>query len=107
MKREQRKNLIQIRVSDSEKQAILLNAKGNVSGWLRDLGLHTPRPTYTELKQDPELVAALHKIGSNINQLTRVVNTKIKSGDALELTSILAQLEHSNALLTELTKQGL
>jgi hypothetical protein len=104
-----RATLIQVRVTKEEKEQIQTNANGNVSDWLRTFGLNPKfphqKPKYRELKQDPALVAEIAKIGNNINQLARMVNSEAKKGSRLDLVSVQARLAESNDLLSKLIKQ--
>ena len=69
---EKRIREISIRVTDDELQK-LHDRKADVTlaGWLRNLGLGV-----TPIKQaDPNLVRALGRIGSNLNQIAKHANT--------------------------------
>jgi hypothetical protein len=104
-----RTELIQVRVTEDEKLLIQSNANGNVSDWFRTFGLDPKSPhhkaKYRELKQDPALVAEVAKIGNNINQLARLVNSAKKSGSMIDLISVQARLAESNDLMSKLIKQ--
>ena len=62
---------IAIRVTEDELAALKKRQQGTtMAGWMRDLGLGV-----TPMKPaDPELVRALGRIGSNLNQVTKHVN---------------------------------
>jgi hypothetical protein len=109
-KKKPRNELLQIRVTEQEKNTIMANANGNASDWLRSFGLNpndTQKPRITTIAQDPKLVAEIAKIGNNINQLARQANSLPKTGNKLDLVLFQATLEESNALLAAIVKQGL
>ena len=62
---------IAIRVTEDELAALKKRQQGTtMAGWMRDLGLGV-----TPMKPaDPQLVRALGRIGSNLNQVTKHVN---------------------------------
>ncbi|PMM19571.1 hypothetical protein BCT58_19800 [Vibrio lentus] len=103
-----RTECIQLRVTKEEKLQIFTNANGNVSVWLRTIALDpdvNPRRTiYKELKQDPVLVRQVARIGNNLNQITRYMNSAKKSGSLVDLVAVQAQLVQMNALLSTLIK---
>ena len=63
---------IAIRVTEDELAELKKRQQGTtMAGWMRDLGLGV-----TPMKPaDPELVRALGRIGSNLNQVAKHVNT--------------------------------
>ncbi|NVH52953.1 plasmid mobilization relaxosome protein MobC [Photobacterium damselae subsp. damselae] len=103
-----RSECIQLRVTKEEKQQIAANSNGNVSVWLRTIALDpdiNPRRTiYKELKQDPALVREVARIGNNLNQIARYINSAKKSGSLVDLVAVQAQLVNMNALLSALIK---
>ncbi|GAF60101.1 hypothetical protein JCM18902_3006 [Psychrobacter sp. JCM 18902] len=86
---------IAIRVSEDELAELKKRQQGTtMAGWMRDLGLGV-----TPMKPaDPELVRALGRIGSNLNQVTKHVNID-KSIDESVLEQIKAIRATINALL--------
>ncbi len=88
---------IAIRVTEDELAALKKRQQGTtMAGWMRDLGLGV-----TPMKPaDPELVRALGRIGSNLNQVTKHVNIdKQLDGNVLEqIKAIRASID---ALLDE------
>ncbi|WP_343778716.1 MobC family plasmid mobilization relaxosome protein, partial [Psychrobacter aestuarii] len=66
---------IAIRVTEDELAKLKQRQQGTtMAGWMRDLGLGV-----TPMKPaDPELVRALGRIGSNLNQIAKHVNTDKK-----------------------------
>ncbi|MCA3953431.1 MobC family plasmid mobilization relaxosome protein [Vibrio vulnificus] len=103
-----RTECIQLRVTKEEKLQIFANANGNVSVWLRTIALApdvNPRRTiYKELKQDPALVRQVARIGNNLNQIARYMNSAKKSGSLVDLVAVQAQLVQINTLLSALIK---
>lgn len=99
---------IQLRVTKDEKLQIFANANGNVSVWLRTIALNPDtnphRVIYQELKQDPALVREVARIGINLNQVARYINSAKKSGLLVDLVAVQAQLVQMNALLSALIK---
>lgn len=94
-KRAKRNREIAIRVNDYELTEIKKrNSENTVASWLRGLALGA-----TPVKPvDPELVRQLGRIGSNLNQLTKHVNTE-KQVDAKVLTEIKAIREQLHLLI--------
>lgn len=92
-----RNHEISIRVSEHELQKLHERKSGmTLAGWMRNLGLGV-----TPMKPaDPELVRALGRIGSNLNQLTKHVNID-KQVDENVLEQIKAIRASIDALLDE------
>lgn len=90
---------ISIRVTEDELQKLHERKTDNtLAGWMRNLGLGM-----TPIKQaDPELVRALGRIGSNLNQVAKHANTH-KELDQKVLTEISAIRQ----ILTDLIAQNL
>ena len=90
---------ISIRVTEDELQKLHERKTANtLAGWMRNLGLGM-----TPIKQaDPELVRALGRIGSNLNQVAKHANTH-KELDQKVLTEISAIRQ----ILTDLIAQNL
>ena len=88
---------IAIRVTDNELRELKKRQQGKtMAGWMRDLGLGV-----TPMKPaDPELVRALGRIGSNLNQVTKHVNID-KALDENVLEQIKAIRVSIDALLNE------
>ena len=88
---------IAIRVTDNELRELKKRQQGKtMAGWMRDLGLGV-----TPMKPaDPELVRALGRIGSNLNQVTKHVNIN-EQVDANVLEQIKAIRASIDALLNE------
>ena len=94
-KRAKRTREISIRVNDYELLELKKRNRGStVASWLRDLALGV-----TPVKPvDPDLVRQLGRIGSNLNQLTRHVNTE-RQVDAQVLLEIKAIREQMHLLI--------
>lgn len=94
-KRAKRNREISIRVNDYELLELKKRNRGStVASWLRDLALGV-----TPVKPvDPDLVRQLGRIGSNLNQLTRHVNTE-RQVDAQVLHEIKAIREQMHLLI--------
>ncbi|WP_050567212.1 MobC family plasmid mobilization relaxosome protein [Vibrio owensii] len=101
-----RTECIQLRVTKDEKLQIFAHANGNVSDWLRtialDPGTNPHRVIYKELKQDPALVREIARIGNNLNQVARYINSAKKSGSLVDVVAVQAQLVQMNTLLSRL-----
>lgn len=90
---------ITIRVTDEElKKLHDRKADVTLAGWLRNLGLGV-----TPIKQaDPNLVRALGRIGSNLNQITKHANTHNQLDQ-----NILTEISAIRNVLTDLIEQNL
>ena len=94
IKHEKRKKMIRIRVSDEEKNAMNeRKTQKSLATWLRNLALDTvpaPMPitkTSPIKRADPNLVRAIGRIGSNLNQIAKYANTNKQLDDKV-LSSI-------------------
>lgn len=83
---DKRTTMLRLRLTTAEKQhldTIAKEAGFTVSDFIRKLVLHV-KPKRSVPNPDREvllmLLADLHKIGSNLNQIARVLNTEHKSG---------------------------
>lgn len=90
---------VTIRVTDEElKKLHKRKTDATLAGWLRNLGLAA-----TPIKQaDPNLVRALGRIGSNLNQIAKHANTD-KELDQNVLSEVIA----IRKVLTDLIEQNL
>lgn len=87
---DKKNDVIRFRVTESERKEIEERAIGNVSSWIRDLALDQP------IKKKPKpvnfkLLYELNKIGVNLNQISRYLNSN-KSG--------LSSVEKAEFLIT-------
>tara|TARA_R110002049_G_C9167982_1_gene561627 strand:+ start:281 stop:640 length:360 start_codon:yes stop_codon:yes gene_type:complete len=81
-----RQKSIKVRLNDKEYEQMLKRQSGNtLAGWLRQVALGIV-PTY---QADAELVRNIGRIGSNLNQIAKYVNTE-KSIDQNVLNEIAA-----------------
>ena len=93
-----RQKSIKVRLNDYEYEQLLKRQSGNTTaGWLRQVALGIV-PIY---QADAELVRNIGRIGSNLNQLARYVNTqKIIDQDVhneiVAIRSMLQQLIEQN-----------
>lgn len=94
IKREKRKEMIRIRVTKDEKDKMNeRKTQKSLATWLRNLALDTVPPiipiakTLPVKSADPELVRAIGRVGSNLNQITKYANTN-KQIDDKTLSSI-------------------
>lgn len=92
-----RNRMIRIRVTDEEYEAIKKNAPdGNMSEWLRDLALDSPTRKKRKTKPvNPELLYELNKIGVNLNQIAKAINSKPDLLDQIDLHLILISIDTS------------
>lgn len=97
LSRDKRTKEIAIRVTVNELAELKRRQQGTtMAGWMRDLGLGV-----TPMKPaDPELVRALGRIGSNLNQVTKHVNID-KTIDEMVLEQITAIRAAISALLDD------
>lgn len=96
---EKRIREISIRVTDNELQK-LHNRKTDktLAGWLRSLGLGV-----TPIKQaDPNLIRALGRIGSNLNQIAKHANTHNELDQ-----NVLTEISIIREVLTNLIEKNL
>ena len=93
---------IEILVTDEELE--LINQKKTTARrgqWLRELALE--QPSRKPHKQtDPELLKALNKIGSNLNQIARACNKQ--KGKHFDLLAVALQLEQIEKDFSEVLK---
>lgn len=90
---------ISIRVTDEELQNLHKRKTDmTLAGWMRNLGLGV-----TPIKQaDPNLIRALGRIGSNLNQIAKHANTHNELDQ-----SVLKQIEVIRGLIGELLDDNL
>lgn len=93
---DKRKKEIKIRLTDAEFEELQSRRTKNLAGWMRDLALGS-----VPIRQaDPTLVRQVAKIGNNLNQIARYVNTE-RHVDA----NVLSAIHESNQLLRQLVEQ--
>lgn len=90
--KEKRTKRIEICVTPEEyEQLISRKTKPRLAEWLREVGL-SERRTIPIAKADPKLLYELNRIGVNLNQIARQLNTS-KQVDNLEILSALVDIE--------------
>ena len=94
IKREKRKQVVRIRVTQDEKDKMNeRKTQKSLATWLRNLALDTvpaPMPVTKTLpikRADPDLVRAIGRVGSNLNQIAKYANTNKQLDDKV-LSSI-------------------
>ena len=99
-KKENRDKWLHLKVSESERLALKsLATQQNLtvadlvrsSIGQKNAGIR-PRETRQSRRADPHLLAALGKIGSNLNQIGRWVNTQKSGAEAVEVLAALVQI---------------
>lgn len=84
IKGEKREQSIKIRVTQDEKDRLNeLKTQDELAAWMRELALNQ-KPIK---RADPDLVRAIGRLGSNLNQIAKHVNTNKQISDR-ELSSI-------------------
>lgn len=96
---EKRNREITIRVTDDELQKLhYRKVDVTLAGWLRNLGLGV-----TPIKQaDPNLVRALGRMGSNLNQIAKHANTHNELDQ-----NVLTEISAIRKVLADLIEQNL
>lgn len=85
--RDKRTKSIKIRVTDAEFEQLNANkGRAELARWLRELGLESGagRREIVHHQLPPEVVRNLAGIGANLNQIARILNTKVKAGAGSE-----------------------
>jgi hypothetical protein len=96
MKKSVRNLSIRIRVNEEEKETISKKANGDISSWLRDLALDSPTRKKRKAKPvNPQLLFELNKIGVNLNQIAKAINSKPDLVEQLDLHLILISIDTS------------
>lgn len=90
---------ISIRVTDEELQSLhQRKTDTTLAGWMRNLGLGV-----TPIKQaDPNLIRALGRIGSNLNQLAKHANTHNELDQ-----NVLTEINAIRKVLADIIEQNL
>lgn len=104
MNKSNKNKLIQIRVSDEEKEIIVNKFGDNFSSRIRKLILNDElNIQHIKVKiADPVLLSELGRIGNNINQIAMVANTQMKIGEGVDSLLIHQQLAEINEKLSKL-----
>ena len=96
---EKRQKEIKVRLTESEHQALLERMTGGeLATWIRNTCLdEQPNKKRNSKGADPQILAALGRIGGNLNQIARQVNTVQSDIEKIrafaELASIREQLQ--------------
>lgn len=108
IKYEKRKEMIRIRVTQDEKDKINeRKTQKSLATWLRNLALDTlPMPTpitkTTPIKSaDPQLVRAIGRVGSNLNQIAKYANTNKQLDD-----KVLSSINRIETLLMKIIEEN-
>ncbi|MBT2771194.1 plasmid mobilization relaxosome protein MobC [Halomonas sp. ISL-60] len=108
MKSEKRTKIVKSRFNEAETELLKANANGEPLGaFLRNIGLgNTIKEVYKIKKMyipvDPHLTYELHKLGQNLNQISRKINQDSKSGKTLKLFQILSGISRIEKTLNEI-----
>lgn len=92
-KKKLRQKIIKVRFNEREYEKLLKRQSGNTTaGWLRQVALGI----VPKHQADAELVRNIGRLGSNLNQITRYVNTQkvIDQNMLNEIMAIRGMLEH-------------
>lgn len=108
IEREKRKEMIRIRVTQDEKDKINeRKTQKSLATWLRNLALGTVPPAIPIIKTlpinsaDPELVRAIGRVGSNLNQIAKHANTNKQLDN-----NILASITKIESLLIKIIDEN-
>ena len=107
MKKPIRTKEIKIRLTEQEHQILLDKKTGaELATWIRDTCLETETPKKKQIKTaDPELLRHIGRIGGNLNQIAKVINTYEARGDKINPLRILAELATIREQLNSLIEQ--
>lgn len=83
-----RNRKITVRYSDDELEEAKKRAIGNMAGWLRDLSLGQPVKKKPK-PVNPNLLYELNRIGVNLNQISRYLNSKDSGLTVVEKAELL------------------
>lgn len=85
--KEKRLKSVKIRLTETELNTLNANkGRAELARWLRELGLESGagRREIVHHQLPPEVVRNLAGIGANLNQIARILNTKVKAGAGSE-----------------------
>ena len=108
IKHEKRKEMIRIRVTQDEKNKMNeRKTQKSLATWLRNLALNTvpaPMPVTKTLpikRADPDLVRAIGRVGSNLNQIAKYANTNKQLDD-----KVLSSISRIETLLISIINEN-
>lgn len=108
IKHEKRKEMIRIRVTQDEKNKMNeRKTQKSLATWLRNLALNTvpaPMPITKTLpikSADPDLVRAIGRVGSNLNQIAKYANTNKQLDD-----KVLSSINRIETLLIKIIEEN-
>ena len=96
--KEKRLKSVKIRLTETELNTLNANkGRAELARWLRELGLESGagRREIIHHQLPPEVVRNLAGIGANLNQISRILNTRMKTGLGaadVRLLEIMTQL---------------
>ncbi|ELA07975.1 putative mobilization protein C (plasmid) [Moraxella macacae 0408225] len=112
-KRQIRDKSIKIRLNADELAQFKQRQIGDeLASWVRSVCLGNPLQPPKKTKQisiktaDPELLRQLAKIGSNLNQIARAVNTQQAHGNIISFLRLTTELAIIREQLSEILKQN-
>lgn len=90
---------VEVRLSNAEHSVMLARrGKMRLAAWMRHTCIQGIPPTIPTINQDA--LGELHRIGSNLNQIAKAIN----SGDAADLNSLRQQVSALRLALIEAVK---
>lgn len=99
--KEKRAKAIKIRLTEQEHQQLQEIKTGQLASWIRKTCLNHPSSTQPIKKADPELLIQLSKIGTNLNQIAKQVNTFQAESEKIRAIAKLAIIqEQLNEILS-------
>lgn len=99
---------LRVRCTDEEKNQILAKAeaagRGKVAQWMREtcLGVEDSRKV---APADPQLIAAINRVGNNLNQIARRINSVADPVSAVEVISKLEEIEQQMTGILDIESQ--
>lgn len=106
-KKQTRKNIVLVRLSDSELDHLKKSAQGRTAPFLRNLimGVEVVQRKKDLPKIDPVLLQKIAGISNNLNQLTRYAHTQTKKNESLDLLHFAIAIEKMADEIAQLRQQ--